>query len=447
MAVPLFIFASTACRSIENGLHPQKQLQKYLDIENTNATQIKKTYLPVLQQLLRDDEDESKEILQEFRDIIGVIILLNTPLLIDSLTLLLQKPTHKISDLLDFLHSVLNVPSNTNTPVRILRLLFRDFLLSIESDFCVDEKATHRQIALHCLRIMDNRLKRNICDLPSYGIESSSSLDETTKIWDMVTGTQRQTLEGHSSWVNSVAFSPDGLTLASGSSDKIIIWDMATGTVTQRQTLEGHSDWVNSMVFPPNGLTLISGSSDNTIKIWDMATSTQRQTLEGHSNSVHSIAFSLDRLTLASGSSDNTIKIWDMATGTVTQRQTLEGHSNWVNSMAFSPDGLTLASGSGDKIISWDMATGTQRQTLEGHLDSVTSIAFYLDRLTPALEKAPGNFQLTISGNWICLKDENLLWLPAEYRSFTCQAVKDGTLALGYEDGRVLVLGFRTRTM
>jgi hypothetical protein len=144
MAVPLFIFASTACLSIGSGLHPQKQLQKYLDIGSTNAGQMKKTYLPALQQLLGGDEEESGDILEEFRDIFGVIILLKTPLSVDSLALLLQKPACEISDLLECLHSVLNVPINTSTPVRILHLSFCDFLVGTDCEFRVDEKATHR---------------------------------------------------------------------------------------------------------------------------------------------------------------------------------------------------------------------------------------------------------------------------------------------------------------
>jgi len=127
-----------------------------------------------------------------------------------------------------------------------------------------------------------------------------------------------------------------------------------------------------------------------------------------------------------------------------TTLQTLEGHSHWVTSLAFSPDGLTLASGSGDHTNLWDTATGTQRQTLEGHSDSVESVAFSPDELTPALAKAPSNFQISLSSNWVSLGGENFLWLPAEYRSFVCLAVKDATLALGYMNGRVLITTFHT---
>jgi WD40 repeat protein len=106
-----------------------------------------------------------------------------------------------------------------------------------------------------------------------------------------------------------VAFSPDGLTLASGSWDETIkLWDVATGEV--KSTLEGHVSSVNSVVFSPDGLTLASGSSDRTMKLWDVATGELKATLEGHSSYVESVAFSPDGLTLASGSSDKTIKLW-----------------------------------------------------------------------------------------------------------------------------------------
>jgi WD40 repeat protein len=211
---------------------------------------------------------------------------------------------------------------------------------------------------------------------------------------------------------------------------------------TALQTLEGHSGKIYSVAFSPDGLTLASGSSDSTIKLWDTATGMQRQTLEGHSDSVFSVAFSPDGLTLASGSY-NIIKLWDTVTGI--QRQTLEGHSDWIDSVTFSPDGLTLVSGSRDRTIKlWDTATGTQRQTLKGYSNWVNSVAFSPDGLKPSLEKAPANSQISLSSNWVSLNGENLLWLSAEYRSFVCQAVNDAKIALGYMDGRVLVTGFHT---
>ncbi|KAH7634864.1 hypothetical protein B0T09DRAFT_276202 [Sordaria sp. MPI-SDFR-AT-0083] len=140
------------------------------------------------------------------------------------------------------------------------------------------------------------------------------------------------------------------------------------------QTLEGHSDAVNSVAFSPDGQRLASGSYDHTIKIWDPASGSCLQTLEGHSHSVNSVAFSPDGQRLASGSYDHTIKIWDPASGSCLQ--TLEGHSHSVNSVAFSPDGQRLASGSGDETIKiWDPASGSCLQTIPT-TTSITDISF-----------------------------------------------------------------------
>ncbi|MEO5329570.1 MAG: WD40 repeat domain-containing protein [Magnetococcus sp. THC-1_WYH] len=210
----------------------------------------------------------------------------------------------------------------------------------------------------------------------------SGSWDKTIRLWERASGKSIAILERHSGPVLSVAFSPDGKTIASGSGDKTIrLWERASGKLIA--TLEGHSNWVNSVAFSPDGKTIASGSEDKTIRLWNRASGKSIATLEGHSNTVNSVTFSPDGNAIASGSDDKTIRLWERASGK--SIATLEGHSNTVNSVAFSPDGKTIASGSDDKTIRlWKLASGKSIATLEGHNSLVFCVAFSPDGKTIA---------------------------------------------------------------
>jgi serine/threonine protein kinase len=211
---------------------------------------------------------------------------------------------------------------------------------------------------------------------------ASGGIDNTIKLWDVQSQKQIATLTGHSHIVMSVAFSPDGRTLASGGRDTTIdLWDVQNQE--KIATLTGHSYIVMSVAFSPDGRTLASGSLDTTIDLWDVQNQEKIATLTGHSYHVMSVAFSPDGQMLASGSRDTTIKLWDVQS----QREiaTLTGHSYYVISVAFSPDGRTLASGSFDKTIKlWDVQSQREIATLTGHSDYVISVAFSPDGRTLA---------------------------------------------------------------
>ncbi|MCP4548013.1 MAG: NACHT domain-containing protein, partial [bacterium] len=207
------------------------------------------------------------------------------------------------------------------------------------------------------------------------GQSLASGSGKTVRIWDLATGREQRELEGHHSAVLSVAYSPDGQTLASGSDDKTVwIWDLATGCVQRR--LEGHHSAVLSVAYSPDGQTLASGS-DDTVRIWDLASGCVQRRLEGHHSAVLSIAYSPDGQTLASGS-DGMVRIWDLASGCEQRR--LEGHQSGILSVAYSPDGQTLASGSYDHTVRiWDLARGREQRKFEGHQSVVLSVAYSPD--------------------------------------------------------------------
>jgi hypothetical protein len=173
MSVPLFISAATVCRYIENSKwEPKLRLAELLTDQAKYVSRMDRTYLPILTRLLDDpesDELEQQQLLQEFQDIVGVIILLAVPLSINALSLFLGIEADQISNRLESFRSVLSIPSDRDQPVRILHQSFRDFLLRSGTNFHVDEPKKHKDIANSCLKAMRRHLQRNICNLASPG--------------------------------------------------------------------------------------------------------------------------------------------------------------------------------------------------------------------------------------------------------------------------------------
>ncbi len=226
-------------------------------------------------------------------------------------------------------------------------------------------------------------------------LASGSVNDELVRVWNVQSGQQVLELSGHTGWIRSVAFSPDGSLIASGSTDSTIrLWDAQNGATVH--TLDTHTDLLGNVAFSPDGALLASASRDGTIRLWDVASGTEygggdddfpapifeapTDPESGLPFWMTGVDFSPDGSMLATGSADGKVRIFQVADGSLLH--TLEGHESWlvIRGIAFSPDGTTLASASLDGSVRlWDVATATLRQQVSLAPFQVLGIAWHPD--------------------------------------------------------------------
>jgi len=227
-------------------------------------------------------------------------------------------------------------------------------------------------------------------------------------LWDVATGQQLMSCQGHLGSVWCVAFapqgcanSPDGSILASGAQDeKIKLWDVTTGQCLK--TLQGHKGCVFSVIFALDGKILISSSADCTIRLWNVDTGECTQVLHGHNSAIFSLALSPDGCIFASGSDDKTVRLWNLTTGRCIK--TLQGYNDWIRSVAFSASGMLATSGLDPSIWLWDIDEGHCVGTLQGHSNGVHSVTFVDDGSTLASSGLDGTVRLWDTATKQCIR-------------------------------------------
>jgi WD40 repeat protein len=210
-------------------------------------------------------------------------------------------------------------------------------------------------------------------------VASVATDDPVIRLWDTRTGTLRQTLMGRSPWVVTLAFSPDGNTLASGDDKIVLLWDPRTGAL--RQTLSGTRNYVHSVAFSPDGKALAGGGwHDDRVLLWDLEKGGPPRALTGHRGEVFAVAFIPNGRSIVSAGSDD-LRLWNAQSG-ATER-VLAGHKTAQRCLAWSPDGRSMVSGDeGGTVRIWDAQSGALRRTLAGHKGLVWSVAWARDGRT-----------------------------------------------------------------
>ncbi len=231
---------------------------------------------------------------------------------------------------------------------------------------------------------------------------ATGSWDKTVIIWSRQ-GKKLKVIKGHEAIIYRVTFSPDSKTIATSSGDKTIrLWSLEG---EQLKVFCGHEDEVYRVSFSPDGTLLASASRDKTIKLWPLNGEQEIQTLKGHEGAVYRVSFSPDGTLLASASEDGTVKLWNLAGELL---KTILAHNSPIYKVAFSPLGGLLATASDDKTAKlWSLA-GEEIATLSHHTEPVYGITFSPDGSTIAtgsgdktikIWNLKGEEQQTLSGH------------------------------------------------
>jgi WD40 repeat protein len=206
---------------------------------------------------------------------------------------------------------------------------------------------------------------------------ASGGSDGAVTLWDVASGEKKKTLPDVTSGaVVWIRFAPDGHAVATFGLREVrttdpVIWDVTSGK--QLASLQGHTDKVNALAFSPDGKTVVTVSKDSTIRLWDAVSGKEKDTFRAHDGAVYSAAFSPDGRLLATGGGDKTVIVWNLQTGNV-MKPVLEGHKWPVWFVSYLPDGRILSRAIGGGLFLWkhplDKPLVIQKD-FEGYVDTI----------------------------------------------------------------------------
>ncbi|HEV3116065.1 MAG TPA: protein kinase, partial [Gemmataceae bacterium] len=206
---------------------------------------------------------------------------------------------------------------------------------------------------------------------------ASGGTDRMVRIWDTGAGRLKRTLTGHSAGVTALCFSADGEQIASADEDGTVkVWDQVAGT--EKHCLERTERGIAVLAFGPDGRSLALGGKTGILELWDFDAASIVRILAGHADSVTDVRFSPNGRHLASASQDGTVKLWDA--GSRQELQVLRGSGDGVAAIAFAPDGSRIASAYDDGAIHlWEPLAGRPILTLRGHSGPARRLLFSSD--------------------------------------------------------------------
>ncbi|GLA82247.1 hypothetical protein AtubIFM56815_006429 [Aspergillus tubingensis] len=416
MAMPLFIFAETICRLLgDYRWDPDDSLNDILKRQYNNSN-LDKTYLPVLDKLLEgQDRRAQNELVKQFRQVVGTIVALESPLSIASLSKLINMEESPIRRRLGSLHSVLNIPEDNDKPVRMFHLSFREFLLHPETKektkFSVDGQSTHRDLAHRCIAVMmdpQHGLRQDICDLRRHGTSRDDITTEQVErcfpaelryairywVHHLTQGALNISdqdevlnfLETHfPHWLEAMSILghlPE--TIGSVNMLLSIVQNMQ---IAKEFPLQLYS---STLLFAPEKSTIrntffhyVSPYFSQLPRVpedWGA----ELQILEVGDGHVRVLEFSPDGQMLLTQTQNDSLKLWETSTGDLLN--TLERTSYYPVNCAFSPDGKLVARTTPDSntILLWDSFSGTLRHTLKGEHGIIAMVFLSNEQLVSA---------------------------------------------------------------